>query len=357
MKVLFVVDSLSYGGAGRVVSILASQLAEMGFEISIAIMGQDVNRTQEIYAVDYRVNRFYINEFGKVTSWKTNIKFLRYCLKKFKPDICIPFLNMYAEYAVIACLFSNIKVVACERNDPHYSPEAKIYRLLRNPLYSLADKVICQTQDMVDYFPKHIRNKSRIILNPINTSLPEPYVGKREKRIVAVGKLGKQKNFSMAIDSFALIQSDIREYCLEIYGEGTLRAELEKQIEDAGLSNRVFLMGQSDNLFNDIKSAELFIMTSDYEGMSNALIEAMALGLPCISTNHPIGGAKTLIENGINGVLVPVNDAKEMANAIKKVINDPVTAKRMSENAVKIRDRLSIENIAQQWKQLLLELT
>ena len=263
--------------------------------------------------------------------------------------MAIAFINEYGEYAVIASLFTKIKVVVSERTDPHVSPTNKILRMLRNPLYGLADKAVFQTEDMRDFFPEYVRKKGTIIFNPINNKLPAPYRGKREKRIVSVGRLNEAKNFQMAIRAFATFRETHKDYLYEIYGEGPYRKDLENIISDLNLNGQVILKGHKENVDALILSAGMFVMPSNFEGMSNALNEALAMGIPTISTDHPIGAARLIIKDHENGILIPVNDQDALLEAMLEIADNEMIAQRLSNEAVRIRDELSIDNISTKW--------
>lgn len=356
MKVLFIVDSLNYGGAGRVVSLIASELCKGKNTIEILLLGQICHESN---LREYPVNEnvivtYYEKETNrKVSHWYNYVNYIRSYFRNEKIDVCFAFLNVYAEYALIAKLFTKTKVIACERNDPHNSPLEKVYRIARNPLYATANKIVCQTKDMVSFFPMYIQKKCTIISNPINKNISAVYGGKRQDKIVMVGKLTAQKNYTMAVDAFSKIMDKLDTYVVEIYGEGQLRNHIQEQIENMGLENRIFLKGHSDNVFNEIEDAKLFVMSSDYEGMPNALMEAMAMGLPCIATDCPIGGSREIIRDGENGILVPVNDSDYLANEILKVLGDNDLQCRLSLEASKIRNTLDISVIAKKWEELL----
>jgi glycosyltransferase involved in cell wall biosynthesis len=181
-------------------------------------------------------------------------------------------------------------------------------------LYKKADGFVFQTEDAAKYFEGIIKCDSKIIPNPINPKfIKEPYKGEREKNIVTVGRLESQKNQKMLIEAFGKIESKYPEYSLLIYGDGSKKEELQDLIKEKGLENKVILKGKIDDVENVIDKAKMFVLSSDYEGMPNALMEAMALGLPCISTDCPCGGPRYLMENGKSGLLVPVGNSDAMA--------------------------------------------
>ena len=158
-----------------------------------------------------------------------------------------------------------------------------------------------------------------------------------------------QKNQKMLIEAFSKIHSNYPEYQLVIYGEGKLRHQLQEQIDLLGLQERISLPGSRSDVLEQIKDASLFVLPSDFEGMPNVLIEAMALGLPCISTDCPCGGPRELIQNGVNGILISVGDVEALACEMSKVLDDSEMSALLGKNAVQIREKLNMEKIGKEW--------
>ena len=173
------------------------------------------------------------------------------------------------------------------------------------------------------------------------------------KEIVTVGRLEPQKNQKLLINAFSELAKKFPDYTLVIYGEGSLRKKLEKYIESKGLKDRVFLPGAKNNIQEYIKDASLFVLSSDYEGIPNALIEAMAIGLPCVSTDCSPGGARELITNGENGVIVECRNSNELATAMARLLTDRESAKRMGTNAKKIYTRVDKNLVCNRWLDLI----
>jgi glycosyltransferase involved in cell wall biosynthesis len=215
---------------------------------------------------------------------------------------------------------------------------------------SKADGYVFQTEEARSFYKGKYDKKSVIISNPLKIeSLPKPYLEERKRNIVTVGRLHPQKNQMLLIQAFEEIKDKYPDYNLIIYGEGVLRKELQEYINDNKLDSRIIMPGNVLNLLSLIKDSGIFILSSDFEGMPNALIEAMALGLPCISTDCPCGGPKSLIENGENGLLFEVGNKNQLINAIEYMINNPDKAKQMSEKAVNIRNTLNANHICEKW--------
>ena len=347
MKIAFTVGSLSGGGAERVIARLATRLCEKGHEVSVFLIANA--------RIDYPICSDICVRFIRP---RINIRGIRGVLRKRKyrkeilkasPDVVISFTAAVNVFVLEALKGTGIKTVVSERNNPYVDPADAGLRKKRDKLYFHADGVVFQTSDAKAYFSDAIQKDSEIILNPLDDSLPTPYAGEREKRIVSVGRLEKQKNQTLLIEAFSELAKQFPEYILEIYGEGSLRTSLENKIEQLELKTRVFLKGYEKDVLSKISRAKMFVLSSDYEGISNALIEAMAIGLPVVSTDHPIGGARAVIVDGENGLLTPVGDRKALGDAMRAILEDAEISIKMGENATKIRERLSVEKIAEQW--------
>ena len=244
----------------------------------------------------------------------------------------------------------NAKIIMAERSYPdRYS---KTFTNLRNRCYNKADYCVFQTKEQMAFFPQTIQRKSVVIYNPIKDELPEVYHDVRKKVIVTYCRLQKQKNIPLLIKAFSKVANKYNEYRLEIYGYGELQDELQSLIDDLNLTGKVSLLPFDPDIHNKIVGYSMFVMTSDYEGMPNSLIEAMAIGLPVISTDCDGGGAKAVIENGVNGILVPKGDVNAVAAAMEELIEHPEKAEFLSKNAVKIREQLAVEKIAAEWLKL-----
>lgn len=344
MKIIFTIGRLGGGGAERVVSVLANSFIEYGHEVNIITLSEN---DKPAYPLKNNVKRISIikdkNE-NKIRYFKR----IRKTIIELNPSVVISFLTYINVYILISLIFSGIKVIVSERNDPKYSPERRLMRVLRKFTYVFASGYVFQTKKATEYFSKRIRRNSIIIKNPISNLIPRPKP-KCKKDIIAVGRLTRQKNYIMLLNAYKKIYKKIPDYRLSIYGEGEERYNIEKYILENNLQDNVILMGQVSDIYNKINGSSLFVMASDIEGMPNALIEAMALGIPSICTNCNSGGPAELITNFENGILVEVGNEEELANAIMLVLNDNNISERISKNSIKIREELDIDVITKQW--------
>ena len=280
------------------------------------------------------------------------VRNIRNQLKQLKPDVLVTMGTPSAMFDVPACAGLGIRHIISERNDPaHFAGSAKT-RILSRLLMRKADGFVFQTKDAQKYYGGAIAKRSVVIPNPLfNTELMPvtQYSGTDTKTIVSVGRLNKQKNHPMLIRAFKHLLEQYPEYKLIIYGEGSERVDDESLIDMLHLNGKALLPGGTNKVFDSIYNASLFVLSSDFEGMPNALIEAMALGLPCISTDCPCGGPKELIKNNYNGLLVPVADEQSLYNAMIYLIEHKADAREMGVKAMDIRASLRLEKISKRW--------
>lgn len=348
MKIVFVSQPLSTGGAERVVAALANKFFEMGNEVKIIVID---NGDANVYYTNPGIEFIHIAKpSNPLIDLLYRARVMRKYFKTYKPDIILPFTTQKNVSTLLAILFTRHKVIVSERNNPYKDPKSKSLRILRKLLYCTADGFVFQTQGAQAFFSKSIQKRSCIIANPLSERLPLPWKGEREKNIVMVNRLDPQKNIKMAIDAFDKVAQKHPEYCLEIFGKGPLEEEIKQYILAKGLSDKVFLRGFCSCVTEKIRNAGMYLITSDFEGMSNSLMEALAMGLPCVSTDHPTGGARALIKNRENGMLIPVRDTDACVNALLELIEDKELNEKVSLNAEKLREELSLDRIVEQWK-------
>lgn len=349
MRILFVIGPLERGGAERVVCNLSNELIKNN-EVLIATTISD----KSDYYLDKRIKVISLDTCNRKNFISKNIVRiinLKKIIKNYNIDFAISFLPE-PSYRLMLVKNKRVKTIISDRNDPNQEYRNIFKKILTNILYSRSDGFVFQTPDAKKYFSKKIQKRSTIIPNPINESflVEKPYTGKRTNRIVAVGRLTKQKNQDLLLEAFSFVHKKYNDYILEIYGEGELKKELQSHILSLGLEKSVILKGNSNQLYNDIYDAKMFVLSSDYEGMPNALMEAMALGIPCISTDCPIGGPKFLIENKKNGLLIPTNNVTMLVDSIFKLIEDDNLSQEISLNCFNDSKKYNNNEINKMWE-------
>ena len=353
IKALFVIPNMGSGGAERVVSILSNQFVNSGHPVGIIYF---LDRTSD-YVLSDSVERIYFCDTAeKKTGTLSRIKEFRKLILGLSEScvpVLIPFHDTCLKYCVMSTALTRIPVIACERNNPFIKGNSALSKFKSGIAYRLSDMCVFQTDGAKQYYPASVKNKSRVINNPLDLSFIGNWRGTDSKKIISVGRLEAQKNQALLIDAFSDVVKSFPEYILDIYGEGSLREKLQDQIDILGLTGKVNLCGLTDKIGEVMSESRLFVLSSDYEGMSNALIEAMAAGVPVISTDHPCGGARALINSGENGVLVPVGDRAALTSAIKGSLLDPSGDERKAKEALKIRDKLSAEATAEKWLEVI----
>ena len=360
MRMICYQNKLSDGGAERAMSVLANGLFRLGHSVTVAT---DYTAEND-YPLDPGIGReVFDGEFtgattkGRVRRTVRRIFQLRKLCRQRQADLVISFMEEANSRALLATRGLKTKNLISVRVDPNELLKYTMTRLQIKLLYPMADGCVYQTEAARDSMPKNLRAKSRVIFNPVSDAFfradTDPLA---EKRVVACGRLAEQKRFDLLSDAFHKICDGFPNYRLEIYGEGKLEEDLQQQIDDLQRNDRIRLMGRSEDIPNTIKTASLFVLSSDYEGLPNALMEAMALGLPVVSTDCGGGGARALIDPGMDGLIVPCDDADALADAIRQTLADPAAAKAMGDRAKEKADSFRASAVVAQWEAYLIEI-
>lgn len=320
MKFLFVTPSLSNGGAERVVTVLANELINQGHNVDIIVYF----KKEEEYFVSDKVNVIYLTQNEQNYDKTSHIKrflLIRKIIKSEKPDYVIPFLWYVGVHICISLIGLDFKLIQTVRNNPSMVPKKKVFRGLRDFFIKRSYKILVQNEQQKLYFSSKLQKKIFVLPNPVREDLFQVEKKKKSDKfiIASAGRLTYQKNFKLLIDSVENICKENSNVILQIYGDGELKEELQSYINGKKLDKSVFLMGRTDDMKSMFESIDLYILSSDFEGMPNSLMEAMAAGVPCISTDCPTGPSD-LIVDGESGLLVPVNDSIAMEKAIRKML-------------------------------------
>lgn len=356
MKILLFIPSLMAGGAERVMSTVANYLSQ---DHTVEILM--INEITPFYSLNENVTTKYVKTgkrkpgiLGAFLFLGTEIKRRKAFIKEvhdYKPDVILSFLTTTNVIALLSLnKIKGIPLIVSERNDPGLYK--KSVRWLINKLYPKADLIVCQGKRVAEFFNK-IHGRTVVVPNPLNQAALGKFHEKRSDKLVTVGRLTAAKNQKLLIDSFFEIHTEYPNHTLEIYGEGELKEELSNYIDSLNMQNKIKLMGTRKNVMHYIDDAACFILPSNFEGFPNVLIEAMASGLPVISTDFPTGIAKELICDGINGYVVPTDNKKEMVRALRKVLSSEDEQNKIGKNNLQIAEIYSEKNICKLWKDIL----
>ena len=364
-RITLVASSCRPGGAERVMSIMANHWAAMGWHIHLlslddgrtpfypfhsSIMFRSLDLAQPLGAPPASLFRMY-----------KRIHELRTTVLQTSPEVILSFNDLTNIVTLLATRGMGVPVIVGERSDPHMHRLKLPWRLLRPWAYRQADCVVTQTQHALDYFSSAIRIHGRVIPNAVR--LPEPITNssstecqrKTHKVVLAMGRLAKEKNFMALIQAFAVLAPRYPTWNLEIWGEGPERDNLEMLVNNFNLCNRITLPGTTKSPNDRMRKADLFVLSSLYEGFPNVLGEAMACGLPVISFNCPSGPSE-LICDGTNGILVPPGDTVALAAAMDRLINNELERQQLALRAPEVIERFRFERIMALWTNLVQEL-
>ena len=324
-KVLFSISTMFGGGAERVVSVWTKELAEKGYDVSLLLYCREKNE----YPIHESVKVLTVAdnyEDYKSLGYFARLRKMRKIVKKLNPDVIINFLPRIQIWMMMATFGMRVPKVETVRISLKEALEGKrALKFLLDRCYNRSKKIIVQTDEQAEYFKKRNQKKCITIPNPLFGRYKEIYKSEYSEKVtkfIAAGRITEQKNYPLMIEAFSNICKENKDVTLLIYGVGEdyFVTKIQKLIDESGFSDRIKLMGRTNDLISEYIKADAFIMTSDFEGLPNALLEAMATGLVCISTDCRTG-PKDLIDNGKNGYLVKVGDCESVASGIRTVIN------------------------------------
>lgn len=352
-KIAFYIGSLHKGGAERVFVNLAEYFRREGYQVVMVTQYQKADE----YLLEDGIKRILSDiEEGEVSrsrilNFFRRLNKLHVICKEEKPDLVLSCIGKNNFMAVVSAMGTDTKAVVSVVGEAGEEYPTKVMRMLANLLFPCAAGIVLQTERSRDFFRKRVGKRAVILPNSLNPAFIRPrFEGEREKEIVSVGRMDENKNHKMQLRAFAALHRSFPDYTLTIYGDGELRSAIEELARELGIADQVRLPGVVPDVAERIERASLFLLTSYSEGVSNALIEALALGLPTIATDVPSGGTEELMEDGVNGLIIPEGDQKALESAMERMLSDPAYADKLGREASKIKERLAPERVNALWK-------
>ncbi len=365
MHLALVISALESGGAQRVISVLADHWAGRGRRVTLITLAPPET---DAYRLSPQVGRVGLGLMGEPAHpleaallnhrrWRR----LRRAVRTAAPDVVIGFVAETNVLALAACLGLGFPVIVSERVDPRHYPIGPLRAFLRRRLYPRARAVVVQTEAVARWMRGAIpRARVRVIPNPalppadgVSPTADAPAVpagaARESRRVVALGRLTRQKGFDVLLKAFALCAPRHHDWSLLIIGEGEERRNLENLVGALGLDGRARLAGHIDRPGGLLRSASVFALPSRFEGFPNSLLEAMACGLPAVAVDCPSGPAE-IIRHERNGLLVPPEDPEALAAALDRLMSSPEERSRLGSEAAAVVDRFRLERVAGMWE-------
>lgn len=353
MNITIVTNSFGFGGAEKMVFFLAESLNSLGYNVSMINLNQSKTVTRyPSERIKYEIAD--INYHGPLKTNYDYIKFTYKAAKKFNSDMLIAFTDMANFCVPIAAKLLNIPSIVSERGDPkalytNCTTLMKIKFWVMNQAFAAA----FQTEEAKEIYFSRLKKRSTVIPNPIflaeKSNIIVPKV--RPNTVVTLSRLENnvQKRFDVLINTFNLFHSKHPEYKLIIYGEGSCKELIQQLADKYDIRDSIILKGRTTNALYDISKEGIFLTTSDYEGISNSLLEAMSVGLPVVSTDHTPGGARLLISDHENGLLAPMGDPLKLSEALCEYAENKSLAEKCGNEAKKVLVRFSPEKTINDW--------
>lgn len=347
-KICFIGSGLKGGGQERALSSLANFYAAKGHKVFVI----NLFKTEQFFELDPRISIIWpdidrINH-KRLTYAILILPYLRRSVKRTKADVHLSFGEWFNPYVILATRAMRISLFLFDRMGPEMKMDPLV-SFLRKLLYRFASGVIVQTGTAADIVAKKTGARNvHVIPNPLNPIDVE--ILSKKNQIVTLGRLSPEKGHIVLIRAFSRVKN--KDWTLHFIGDGPERAVLEKEASDLGLYSRVIFHGHLKDFKNILGESDIFVLPSFYEGFPNALIEAMSVPLPCISSNC-VAGPSDIISAGINGILVEPGNFESLANALNLLIENPAMRMKFANEAYKVREKLAFDKIMERYSEVI----
>ena len=354
MNIVFVTPSIGLGGASKMLCFVAESLAQRGHEIHIINLKSTIVNVSNERELSERINYHVVKDSSRKGMRRfEQIKQITKICKAVKADLLIGFTLFPNLMVSIVSKILRIPSIMSERGDPKSTLNGGMVSKLLLAIINRCTGGVFQTDGAKSFYGKSLKENGIVIANPIFIEGEVPFVkqSEREKTVVSVGRLDNyQKRYDVMIDAFEIFSKKHPEYILKLYGRGMDEEKIALWVKEKGLEEKVKFMGLTTKPMEDTARDGMFLITSDFEGISNSLLEAMAVGLPCVSTDHTPGGARLLITDHENGLLAPIEDAAGLAEAMCEFAENPELAEKCGNNAKDVVNRFAPERIIDMWE-------
>lgn len=347
MKIAFFTTGMTRGGAERVIATLSNRLVEMDHDVIIVML----KGAKSEYRLSNRVKLIGANLEAGVKNAAAAMRFYTRTIRSENPDVVLAFTVKPNLMACAAKQWFGIKtpLVVSERANPFR--RNPYWQLACNRMFCTADRIVCQSKVVSRYYESRIRSVLVVCIpNPVDLEcVAERPAQKKIQYLLSVGRLCNQKRQDLAINVLAALKPKFPNLRLEVCGEGSAEKELRSMAVRLNVSHSVIFCGNVSNVMREKADAAVYLMTSDYEGFPNALIEAVASGIPIVTTDFSPGVAHELVQDGINGYVVPSGDTMELAKAVERLLNKPPSEEALKRSAEMARERFDLDAVAEQW--------
>lgn len=353
-NIVFVTNSISFGGAAKMLCFVAESLAKRKYSVLIINLHSTVNTSGFEREIDKAVSVYRVADVPAGENKNVfRIKEIIRAAKAFGAEVLIGFTNYPNMYAKIAGTVLGIPSVMSERGDPSRTMGKGLHSKLAKWIIDRSKGGVFQTDGAMEYYGNGLKKRGMVIPNPIfiKGEVPNISFAEREKSVVSVGRLdNEQKRYDIMLKAFKIFSEKHSDYVLKLYGMGEDEEKIRSWADELAISDKVLFMGLTKQAMQDMAPCGMFLITSDYEGISNSLLEAMAVGLPCVSTDHTPGGARLLIQDGENGLLAPTGDFHALADAMCRFAENPELAEKCGVKAKEVVSRFEPKKIIDMWE-------
>jgi len=355
-RLALVIANLGWGGAQKVLTTMANHWAAQGWEVTL--ISVDARRVDCYFPPLPQVKLVYLGAatrsagpFRALLHNARRILLLRRAVRAVGAEAVVSFLSATNVLTLLATRGLGIPVIVSERGDPDRALLPLLWRHARTLTYPLADSVVAQTEYALARLGRTVRRRGTVIANPVSSCGVRPDTQGRQ--VSAVGHLVPVKGFDLLIEAFARASRNHPDWRLVLWGEGPDRGILLALAQRLGVADRVRCPGRSETPGGWIGSTTIFVLSSRHEGLPNALIEAMAAGAPVIATDCPVGGPRSVIAHGLDGLLVPPDDTGTMATVLERLMASAPLRSRLGTAAVKSAERFAEPAVMAQWTGLI----